>query len=331
MRSHSTPHVLSALFFPAAACGALVAACGASPAAPAGAPPAGPSPSAQAAPASASAGAANASAPPQPGSTAASAPAGAGATAAQAGGDPSAQTGGGQASASAQTSASAAPAPPSDGCPDGMARVPGGNFVMGPLKVKATVADLCMDRTEVTAEAYAACVKAGKCTDSFANCAKEASTYGVAGKEKQPMVCVDFAQAEAYCAAQGKRLPREDEWEWAARGGEEARTYPWGGEAPKDQLCWSGGGAVRKTACDVGSFPAGASPQGIQDLAGNVFEWTTSANDGKGKMRVARGGSWRDGIPPLVRTARPGGFEAAYRCGFLGIRCVVEPAAQAAK
>ncbi|WP_434048451.1 MULTISPECIES: formylglycine-generating enzyme family protein [Sorangium] len=194
-----------------------------------------------------------------------------------------------------------------------MARVPGGSFVMGPLKVKATVGDLCMDRTEVTAASYAACVTAGQCTDTLANCAKEASTYGVAGKEEQPMVCVDFAQTQAYCAAQGKRLPRDDEWEWAARGGEEARPYPWGGEAPKDQLCWSGGGAVRKTACDVGSFPAGANPQGIQDLAGNVFEWTTSANDGGGKMRVARGGSWRDGIPPLVRTARPGGYEVTYR------------------
>ncbi|WP_437821167.1 formylglycine-generating enzyme family protein [Sorangium sp. So ce1078] len=316
MRSHTTPLAIPALIFAAAACGVLVAACGASPAAPEGAPLAGPSPAAQPAPATPSGGEATAPAP-QPGSNAVPAPAGADPAAAQAD--------------SGQASASAAPAPPSDGCPDGMARVPGGSFVMGPLKVKATVADLCMDRTEVTAEAYAACVKAGKCTDSFANCAKEASTYGVAGKEKQPMVCVDFAQAEAYCAAQGKRLPRDDEWEWAARGGEEARPYPWGGEAPKDQLCWSGGGTVRKTACDVGSFPAGESPQGIQDLAGNVFEWTTSANDGKGKMRVARGGSWRDGIPPLVRTARPGGFEVTYRCGFLGIRCVVEPAASAPK
>ncbi|WP_437581523.1 formylglycine-generating enzyme family protein [Sorangium sp. So ce887] len=318
MRSHTTPLPLSALLFPAAACGVLVAACGASPAAPEGAPPPAPSPAAQAVPASPSGGAATAPAPPQPGSTAAPAPAGA---------DPAAAPPAG----SGQASASAAPAPLSDGCPDGMVRVPGGSFVMGPLKVKATVPDLCMDRTEVTAEAYAACVKADKCTDSFANCAKEASTYGVPGKEKQPMVCVDFPQAEAYCAAQGKRLPRDGEWEWAARGGEEARPYPWGGEAPKDQLCWSGGGTVRKTACDVGSFPAGESPQGIQDLAGNVFEWTTSANDGSGKMRVARGGSWRDGIPPLVRTARPGGFEVTYRCGFLGIRCVVEPAAPAAK
>ncbi|WP_438030706.1 formylglycine-generating enzyme family protein [Sorangium sp. So ce233] len=314
MRSHTTPLAVPSLFLAAAACGALTAACGASPAAPDGSPPSGPAPAAQAAPEGAAAGA----------PTAAALGPGAAAASAQPGGDPTAAQAG-------DASASAAPATPSDGCPDGMARVPGGSFVMGPLKVKATVGDLCMDRTEVTAESYAACVKAGKCTDTLANCAKEASTYGVAGKEKQPMVCVDFAQAQAYCAAQGKRLPRDDEWEWAARGGEEARPYPWGGEAPKDQLCWSGGGAVRKTACDVGSFPAGANPQGIQNLAGNVFEWTTSANDGNGKMRVARGGSWRDGIPPLVRTARPGGFEVTYRCGFLGIRCVTEPAATAAK
>ncbi|WP_433937316.1 formylglycine-generating enzyme family protein [Sorangium cellulosum] len=324
MRSHTTPLAVSSLFLAAAACGALTAACGASPAAPDGSPPAGPAPAALTAPEGAAAGAPTAAAP-KTGPTAAST---------QPGGDPTAAQAGGASApgqAGAVPAASAAPTAPSDGCPDGMARVPGGSFVMGPLKVKATVGDLCMDRTEVTAASYAACVNAGKCTDTLANCAKEASTYGVAGKEKQPMVCVDFAQAQAYCAAQGKRLPRDDEWEWAARGGEEARPYPWGGEAPKDQLCWSGGGAVRKTACDVGSFPAGANPQGIQDLAGNVFEWTTSANDGSGKMRVARGGSWRDGIPPLVRTARPGGFEVTYRCGFLGIRCVTEPAAPAAK
>ncbi|WP_437641754.1 formylglycine-generating enzyme family protein [Sorangium sp. So ce854] len=324
MRSPTTPLPHASLFLAAAMCGVLAAACGASPATPDGPPPAAPAPAAQAVPGGAAA-ASTAAPAPDPAATAASA---------QPGGDPvSAQPGAGQTSAPAgagAAAASAAPEAPSDGCPEGMARVPGGSFVMGPLKVKATVGDLCMDRTEVTADAYAACVTSGKCTDTFANCAKEASTYGVAGKEKQPMVCVDFAQAQAYCAAQGKRLPRDDEWEWAARGGEAARPYPWGDEAPKDQLCWSGGGAVRKTACDVGSFPAGANPQGIQDLAGNVFEWTTSANDGSGKMRVARGGSWRDGIPPLVRTARPGGFEATYRCGFLGIRCVMEPAAKAA-
>ncbi|WP_437683532.1 formylglycine-generating enzyme family protein [Sorangium sp. So ce131] len=322
MRSPTTPLVLTlpSLLLAAASCGVLAAACGASPAAPDGSPPAGPAQPGTAAAQPGTAAAQPGTAAAQPG-TATSQPG----TATSQPGTATSQPG------NAPAAAAAAPATPSDGCPDGMARVPGGSFVMGPLKVKATVADLCMDKTEVTAEAYAACVKAGKCTDTLANCAKEASTYGVAGKEKQPMVCVDFAQAEAYCAAQGKRLPRDAEWEWAARGGEEARPYPWGDEAPKDQLCWSGGGTVRKTACDVGSFPAGASPQGIHDLAGNVFEWTTSANDGSGKMRVARGGSWRDGIPPLVRTARPGGFEVTYRCGFLGIRCVVEPAAQAAK
>ncbi|AKT37279.1 formylglycine-generating enzyme family protein [Chondromyces crocatus] len=215
-----------------------------------------------------------------------------------------------------------------DGCPDGMVRMNGGDFVMGPLKVKASIDSFCMDRTEVTAEAYAACVKSGQCNDAFARCA-DAATYGVPGKEKHPMVCVDYAQADTYCKAHGKRLPREDEWEWAARGGEEGRAYPWGAPDPKDQLCWSGGGTPRTGTCEVGTFPAGASPQGIQDLSGNVFEWTTSANDGKSKMRVARGGSWRDGIASQVKVARPGGFEVTYRCGFLGIRCVT-PAPEAA-
>ena len=208
--------------------------------------------------------------------------------------------------------------------------VAGGSFVMGPLKVNAKIDDFCMDRTEVTAASYAACVKSGQCHDNFSRCA-EASTYNVPGKEKHPMVCVDYAQADTYCKAQGKRLPRDDEWEWAARGGAEGRAYPWGAPEPKDQLCWSGGGTARTGTCEVGAFPGGANPEGIQDLAGNVFEWTTSANDGKSKMRVARGGSWRDGIASQVKVARPGGFEVTYRCGFLGIRCVTPAPATSSK
>lgn len=215
------------------------------------------------------------------------------------------------------------PAAPASPCPPEMVFVPGGNFKMGLLKVDANVPDLCMDKVETTAKEFETCVNDKKCTDSFATCAPEA-TYKKAGKEDHPMVCVDFKQAVDYCTYRGKRLPSDEEWEWAARGGAEARMYPWGNEPPKDHVCWSGAGA-RTSTCSVNEHPKGASKDGLLGMAGNVFEWTTNRQDSRTKDRVGRGGSWRDGLPNLMRTDRPGKFEVTYRCGFLGIRCVTPP------
>ncbi|HVK66665.1 MAG TPA: SUMF1/EgtB/PvdO family nonheme iron enzyme [Polyangium sp.] len=220
-----------------------------------------------------------------------------------------------------------APKPPPSPCPEGMAFVKGGSYKMGFLKNEAKIVDFCFDKTEATAKDYEACVTSKKCNDAFATCAPEA-TYKKAGKEDHPMVCVDFQQAIDYCAAQGKRLPSDEEWEWAARGGEEGRVYPWGNDAPKDQLCWSGGKeGLLKGTCPVAAHPGGASKDGLLGMAGNVFEWTTSVQDAKTKDRVGRGASWRDGIPNMFRSERPGRFQVTYRCGFLGIRCATAPAA----
>lgn len=215
------------------------------------------------------------------------------------------------------------PAKPASPCPPEMAFVPGGKYKMGILKVDADVPDLCMDKVETTAKEFEACVNDKKCTDQFATCAPEA-TYKKAGKEDHPMVCVDFKQAVDYCTFKGKRLPSDEEWEWAARGGSEGRLYPWGNDAPKDQVCWSGAGA-RTSTCSVNEHPAGASKDGLLGMAGNVFEWTTNKQDSRTKDRVGRGGSWRDGLTNIMRTDRPGKFEVTYRCGFLGIRCVMPP------
>jgi formylglycine-generating enzyme len=215
------------------------------------------------------------------------------------------------------------PAKPASPCPPEMAFVAGGNFKMGLLKIDATISDLCMDKVETTAKEFETCVNDKKCTDSFATCAPEA-TYKKPGKEDHPMVCVDFKQAVDYCTYRGKRLPSDEEWEWAARGGAEGRIYPWGNDAPKDQVCWSGAGA-RTSTCSVNEHPSGASKDGLLGMAGNVFEWTTNRQDSRTKDRVGRGGSWRDGLTNIMRTDRPGKFEVTYRCGFLGIRCVMPP------
>lgn len=228
----------------------------------------------------------------------------------------------------ADTSAAptSAPAPPPPPCPDGMVKVEGGAFEAGPLKRKASVDSFCVEATEVTAAAYETCVQAGKCSDFMLKCA-EAATYQVPGKEKFPIVCVDFTQAKSYCEFRGMRLPSEQEWEWVARGGSDGRKFAWGNDPPSAQACWSGGPqGPRKGPCEVGSFPTGNGILGIVDLTGNVFEWTDSKADSAGSMLVSKGGSWRDGVAAQLSVSRPGGFKPNYRCGFGGMRCATSPA-----
>jgi formylglycine-generating enzyme required for sulfatase activity len=104
-----------------------------------------------------------------------------------------------------------------------------------------------------------------------------------------PVTQVTWYAAKAYCAWAGVRLPSEAEWEWAA-GGKEGREYPWGKEKPDATRA-----NCRETgpihATPVGLYPAGATPEGIEDIAGNVWEWVEDAAEG-GKLRVLRGGSW---------------------------------------
>ena len=169
-----------------------------------------------------------------------------------------------------------------------------------------TVGGFYLDRMEVTVAAYTACVKEGTCSaehlrqgslDGTTFSPDSGCNYGVDGKGLHPINCVDWKQAEAYCKVAGKRLPTEEEWEYAARGGAAQRTYPWGVEPPSKQACWGDPGT-----CEVGKFPDGDSHWGVHDLAGNVWEWTSSpycvpypkagvctfAN----QSRLVRGGAW---------------------------------------
>jgi sulfatase-modifying factor enzyme 1 len=206
-------------------------------------------------------------------------------------------------------------------CPDGMVLLPPGTYAAASLKQTTAVHSFCIDKTEVTAEAYAACVERGNCSkpDAHFEC-----TWGK-GKNL-PINCVDFNQATFFCAAMGKRLPTEEEWEWAARGGTRGTRYPWGNDQPSSQVCWQHRPDAPEVPgpCLVGSFPGGDSPQGIHDLAGNVSEWTSSVFSVEGESdrvhRVVRGGDYftwavsagvgHRGIePPSTRSAWTG-----FRC-----------------
>ncbi len=221
------------------------------------------------------------------------------------------------------------------GSAGGMVRLPGGTYTTGETKTTVTVQPFLLDLTEVTVGAYQACVKAGKCRAAW----DTVDWPGISDADRRqssscnrdridranhPVNCVDWNQAVAYCTAQGKRLPSEEEWEWAARGAEKGTTYPWGNDAPRNQLCWNGEGndlgkGKRMSTCPVGSYPKGDSPQGVKDLAGNVWEWTSSSYDAS--HRVYRGGGWRGDDPRSVAAARRGRFTPDDRDGNLGFRC----------
>src|SRR5262249_26021501 len=111
---------------------------------------------------------------------------------------------------------------------------------------------------------------------------------------------VTFMDAERFCRWCGKRLPTEEEWEYAA-GGTDGRPFPWGKELPATQVCWAGPGSgfvlePRKDRCEIGGYPADRSPFGITDMGGNRSEWTASqfctydTHHCTADRRVVRGG-----------------------------------------
>jgi formylglycine-generating enzyme required for sulfatase activity len=233
--------------------------------------------------------------------------------------------------------------------PHAMVEVPGGTFAMGSPegagesqehpRHRVTVGPFRLDRTLVTVSAYGACVRSGACTaagnqqrgtpgarpgeDDFCNGARP-------DRADHPINCVDSSQAVAYCAWVGKRLPTEEEWEWAARGPDD-RKYPWGTTEPSGQLCWHrlSGDDYRHAlgTCPVGAYPSGDAASGAHDMAGNVWEWTSTpwapAYDKPGDItaRVVRGGGWRDSDPSVFRGASRNGSFETDRVINLGFRC----------
>lgn len=168
--------------------------------------------------------------------------------------------------------------------------IPAGEFQMGcadsalnncqsnpQILQKVMLRAFYIDKYEVTNEQYEACVKAGACTPPHKYSSRTRRYYyGSSYFADYPVINVDWKQALAFCTWTGKRLPTENEWEKSARG-VNGRSYPWGNRAPTSDLANYYNGNIGDTA-PVGEYPAGASPYGLLDMAGNVLEWTADVH-----------------------------------------------------
>lgn len=153
--------------------------------------------------------------------------------------------------------------------------VPAGEFTMGEEEEahQVPVNEFWILRTEVTNGQYRECVEAKEAGDPKGCEAPSNSYWDKETLARWPVTYVDWQQASQYAAWKGGRLPTEAEWEKACRG-IDARIYPWGDELPTRDLANFNGNEGTVTA--VGNYAAGQSPYGLLDMAGNLWEWTSS-------------------------------------------------------
>jgi len=209
-----------------------------------------------------------------------------------------------------------------------MVLVPGGVIKMGrndgdeyekPVH-EVRVSPFLIDRTEVTNEEYQRFVLATgqKAPSHWSN------GLHPSGQGKLPVVNVSWDDARGYAIWLQKRLPTEAEWEFAARG-TDGRIFPWGNEW-NDSFANTARGREGKLL-PVGSFPNGASPYGLLDMSGNVWEWTAdnmvyeSKGAGRAEGKVIRGGAY-DVTRERATTTYRGAVQPERGYEKTGFRCV---------
>ncbi len=194
-----------------------------------------------------------------------------------------------------------------------MVTIPAGEFLYGEAKERRYLPAYQLARTPVTNAQYKAFV------DATGYRAPDHWQHGriPVGKQDHPVVNVSWNSAQAYCGWIGLRLPTDQEWEKGARG-TDGREYPWGNQAPDANRCNFDKNVGDTTL--VTRYPSGASPYGLLDMAGNVWEWCEDWYDSAHRDRVLRGGSWFYGYT-LVRSAFRKRNNPGNRGDGLGFRC----------
>jgi formylglycine-generating enzyme required for sulfatase activity len=221
-----------------------------------------------------------------------------------------------------------------------MLNIPAGPFIMGsdngnPDESPAhavTLDAFWIDQTEVTNEMYKKCVISGACREPAS--VDVPNYYFQAPYADYPVINVNWNAASVYCTWAGSRLPSEAEWEKAARGDKEG-TYPWGNIAPDSNL--ANYGDYSRGTTKVGSYPAGASPYGVLDMAGNIREWVNDWFDANyysqspaynppgtenGTARVIRGGAYSDS-ENTIRSINRDSSLPDYTLYWIGFRCAM--------
>jgi hypothetical protein len=153
------------------------------------------------------------------------------------------------------------------------------------------------------------------------------------GWDKKPVTWVSLEDARAYAAWAGKRLPHEWEWQYAAQG-TDGRPYPWGMKPDPMAVPPKDFGHDLRGPTDVDAFPKGASPFGVMDLVGNVWQWTDEFQDEHTRAAIVRGGSyyWPSGskwyFPQNTTLDQHGKYllmsPGKDRAGTLGFRCAMD-------
>jgi formylglycine-generating enzyme required for sulfatase activity len=211
---------------------------------------------------------------------------------------------------------------------DGMVYVPAGPFIYGPLpnpRIEVITSGYWIDQFPVTNEQCCAFLNSkGNQKEKgvtwldpeWSRIKKQGKGFAIeAGYEQHPVTGVNWYGATAFAKWAEKRLPTEYEWEKAARG-IDGRTYPWGLDFDNSRCNTSEG--RRGGTTPVGIYgPAGASPYGCEDMAGNVWEWTASQS---GPLAVLRGGSW-DNLRRHAACAFRIDEHPADRVHVIGFRC----------
>jgi len=206
--------------------------------------------------------------------------------------------------------------------PSDMVAVPGAAFWLGPPTATApgqqhvTLSAFQIDRHKVSVADYRRCVAAGVCVPPPADAL---SNEAHPGRDEHPINALQWAEAQTFCAWQGKRLPTEAEWALAARG-PSSLPFPWGHDRPTCELAvlaGCGNGTQR-----VDALPASASPYGAIQMIGNVSEWTADRfTDAEGVSRALLRGQSFMGERAESEAWRRTHAKVDDRYAFIGFRC----------